>query len=278
MKTELSSATVETLLHDPRLSPRLWRAGALESDEASIPTGHAALDELLAGHGWPRGGLIELLCDRTGIGELRLIAPALAALSAEPRWILWLNPPHIPYAPALAALGIDVRKVLLVHPRQHRDALWALEQALRSGTCSAALAWFDERKLKGPEIRKLKLAASEGKTLAMLFRPESASGNASTAELRLRLRASTSAQNALSHGSVEIDIVKRRGGWPVAVNVELPTPVPVGYAELERELRAWRGQRAPERAVRHLDLGRAPSRSLHIRGAARPQRPAVRLV
>ena len=272
MKTDPSSASVETLLRDPRLSPRLWRAGELEADEASIPTGHTALDAHLAGRGWPRGGLIELLCDRAGIGELRLLAPALSALSAEPRWILWLSPPHIPYAPALAALGIDVRKVLLVHPRQHRDALWALEQALRSGTCSAALAWLDERKLKGPEIRKLKLAANEGKTFAMLFRPESASANASTAELRIRLRSSAST-------SVEVDIVKRRGGWPVAVRVELPAPVPVTYAEHERELRAWRGE-PPQRAIRRLDLERTRVQSAPIRAGtpSRLDRSVVRLV
>jgi len=272
MKTETSSASVETLLHDPRLSLRLWRAGELEADEGSIPTGHAALDAHLAGRGWPRGGLIELLCDRAGIGELRLLAPALSALSAEPRWILWLNPPHIPYAPALAAHGIDVCKVLLVHPRQHRDALWALEQALRSGTCSAALAWLDERKLKGPEIRKLKLAANEGKTFAMLFRPESASGHASTAELRIRLRSSAST-------SVEVDIVKRRGGWPVTVRAELPAPVPVTYAEHERELRTWRGQPS-ESATHRLDLERTRAQSGLVRTATSPRfdRSVVRLV
>jgi len=264
MKTERSPASVETLLHDSTLLPpsrnalrnqlrhRLWRAGELEADEAAIPTGHAALDPHLAGRGWPCGGLIELLCDRAGIGELRLMAPALATLSAEPRWILWLNPPYIPYAPALAALGIDVRKVLLVHPRQHRDAVWALEQALRSGTCSAALAWLDERRLKVPEIRKLKLAASEGKTLAMLFRPEAASANPSNAEIRIRLKSAAAE-------SVEVDIVKRRGGWPVSVRIEMPAPMPVGAADLERQLRSWRSQRAPA-------------------GSNRSARPNVRLV
>jgi hypothetical protein len=269
MKTELSSASVETLLHHPRL----WRAGDLTADEPTISTGHAALDRLLAGGGWPCGGLIEVLSDRIGIGELRLLTPALAALSAQPRWILWLNPPHIPYAPALSALGIDVQKVLLVHPRQHRDALWALEQALRSGTCSAALAWLDERRLKNPEIRKLKLAASEGQTLAMLFRPTAASEHASMAELRIRLR-STAPE------SVEVDIVKRRGGWPVGLRVALPAPMPVAHAELQRHLCAWRSQHTADRSGCGLGFERGLLQNPRNRSreSVRPDRPNVRLV
>ncbi|NJN53247.1 MAG: translesion DNA synthesis-associated protein ImuA [Gammaproteobacteria bacterium] len=130
---------------------------------------------------------MELLLDQLGIGELRLLTPALTALSEEARWLAWINPPHIPYAPALSALGIDVGKVLLVHPQQHQDALWSVERTLRSGTCSAVMAWLDESRLRAPEIRRLKLAAREGNTLAVLFRPLAAAAQPSMAELRLGL-------------------------------------------------------------------------------------------
>jgi len=241
--TERASSPVETLLHHPQL----WRAGRLDTDDPALPTGYDALDALLAGGGWPRGGLVELLCDRCGIGELRLLGPALASLSvAEPRWVLWLNPPHIPYAPALAALGIDTHKVLMVHPRQHRDALWALEQALRSGTCSAALAWLDEKALRTPEIRRLKLAAREGGTLAVLFRPESAARHTSLAELRLRLQPCTGEACGL-----HVDVVKRRGGWPTDVVLPLPAVSRLTHADLAGYLTLWRRQRATDRSAEH---------------------------
>ena len=67
------SASVEELLQ--RHGAQLWRARERESDSgaaaaAGLPTGYAALDRCLPGGGWPRQGLIEILSDQRGIGEL----------------------------------------------------------------------------------------------------------------------------------------------------------------------------------------------------------------
>ena len=60
---------------------------------------------------------MELLLPCAGIGELRLLMPALRALSnTQNRWLAWINPPFIPYAPALQAAGIESSKILLIHP------------------------------------------------------------------------------------------------------------------------------------------------------------------
>src|ERR1051326_2519764 len=85
----------------------VWRGGRLSASASATPTGFEALDRELPGGGWPRGTLTELLVGRAGIGELRLVLPALAALSWAGRRIAWLAPPHLPYAPALAAGGLD---------------------------------------------------------------------------------------------------------------------------------------------------------------------------
>lgn len=189
--------------------PHLWRAGQLHHHGRSTTgSGFRQLDESLGG-GWPEAGLTELLCSSAGIGELRLLAPALRQLSTQQRWIAWVNPPFVPYAPALKAAGIDVDKILLIHPKNHAEALWAVEQASRSGTCSAVLAWFDEKKLKASDTRRLQLASKSGGTLSVLFRPDQAENKASMAELRVRLKP------AASGDSLSVDILKRRGGWPV---------------------------------------------------------------
>ena len=47
-----------------------------------LATGFPSLDRELPDGGWPRGALTELLCDHTGIGELALMLPALARLTA----------------------------------------------------------------------------------------------------------------------------------------------------------------------------------------------------
>ncbi|MEZ5550376.1 MAG: translesion DNA synthesis-associated protein ImuA [Pseudomonadales bacterium] len=241
--------------------PDLWRAGDLRRPPETVPSGFAELDAQLPGGGWPRGGLSELLFDTAGIGELRLLLPALRTLSQQMRWIAWVNPPFIPYAPALSAAGIDISRILLIHPRpqqprqqhaqpqpqqkqqqqkqqqKHKDALWALERASRSGTCSAVLAWLDERQLTVPDTRRLQLAAREGNTLSCLFRPGSAAALPSMAELRLAMRPVVGLAGAMS--GAEVSICKRRGGWPVA-----SIPVQFGEscspAEIHEQLSLWR--------------------------------------
>jgi protein ImuA len=234
--------------------PQLWRAGELgmtsDAQGHGIGSGYFALDKLLAGGGWPRDGLVELLADRVGIGELRLMAPALAALSRqEHRWLIWINPPHIPYAHALAALGIAVERVLLVHPKRHEDALWSLEQALKSGTCSAALAWLDERRLTVKDLRRLQLAARQGGTLTTLFRPLSAAGHSSMAELRILLEpgpvqvgAGSNLSEDAGRDLLQLEVVKRRGGWPVApFSLQLQQPlIQLTAAELREHVECWR--------------------------------------
>ncbi len=104
-----------------------------------------------------------------------LLVPALQQLSrSEDRWLTWINPPFIPYAPALQSVGIDTSKILLIHPRTHADTLWALERTCKSGSCSIALAWLDEKKLKLKDTQRLQIAAKQGRTLTCLFRPETA--------------------------------------------------------------------------------------------------------
>lgn len=188
-------------LHEVLQRNDIWRGGARAGAAAHLlPTGYAALDDAIGG--WPRGALTELLSDHEGIGELSLLLPGLAALSRQ-HCIAFVAPPHIPYAPALAAAGVDLARCLWLRPASETDALWALEQSLRSGVCGAVLGWParpDQRSL-----RRLQLAAETGNALAVLFRPRRAAKDASPAALRLELEPAA--------GGLRIHIRKRRGGW-----------------------------------------------------------------
>ena len=62
------------------IHPALWRGSQLaRGAQRVVPTGHDRLSRELPGGGWPRGALIELLTRQSGVGELRLLAPALAS-------------------------------------------------------------------------------------------------------------------------------------------------------------------------------------------------------
>lgn len=218
----------------------IWRARDLtESQEleraVGISSGSTELDRFLYNRGWPCSGLVEILHDAYGLGELRLLIPGLAQLNRkEDRWIAWVNPPFVPYAPALDACGIDIDRVLLVYPQSHRKALWAIEKILESGSCGALLAWLDEDELQEKHLQRIQARARDGRVWSTLFRPLRAGRKASPAELRIRIdAASTVKQDALT-----VSIVKRRGGWAIPV-VSVDLHIRPDSPSLECMLERW---------------------------------------
>lgn len=180
------------------------RRGASAPVQPTLPTGFDTLDELLHG-GWPRAALTEILTAHEGIGELRLLLPALAEITRQKRWVAFVAPPYIPYAPALAHADLDLSRVLLIHPSAQQDRLWALEQALRAGTCGAVLAWPTQADFN--TLRRLQLAAEAGNALGILFRPNEAAEHTSPAALRLKLEPLSASGRTLA-----AQVVKSRNG------------------------------------------------------------------
>lgn len=172
-----------------------------------LSTGFAALDSLLPGGGWQLGALTEILAAREGIGELGLLMPALARLTGEGRLAVWVSAPYWPYGPALAARGVKLSRTILVGAPTPRETLWATEQALRSGACGAVLAWGTGA--DGRCLRRLQLAAEEGRCLGVLFPPATTAATPSPAALRLAVEATP--------GGLAVRILKGRAAGRAAV-------------------------------------------------------------
>jgi hypothetical protein len=205
------NAALEALL----ASAAVWRARGDAADApktATLQTGWTRLDAALSG-GWPLGAPIELLLPETGVGELSLLLPALQTLArgdaANPlRWLLWVTPPHAPYPPALAQGGIPPGHVLLVQAPEGRDRLWTIEQALRSKSCAAVLAWLDA--VDERWLRRISLAAAEGQALTVLYRSSRAQIEASPSVLRIVLHPTAR--------GLDLEIIKQRGRGPTWVH------------------------------------------------------------
>jgi protein ImuA len=171
----------------------VWRADELARNVgATRPTGHAALDAVLPGGGWPVGALVEVLQPQAGQGEWRLLLPALG-VGTPPApsggALVLVNPPHRPFVPALAAQGLDASRLLMLQgPTLARDAaarVWACEQALRCAGVSAVLAWLPQ--VRPEQLRRLQMAAQNFQQLLFVMRPLAAQQEASPAVLRLLL-------------------------------------------------------------------------------------------
>jgi protein ImuA len=212
------------LAEPEQLHPALWRAHQLGRQRGVVvASGFAELDAELPGGGWPARALTELLLPHPGIGEIRLLAPALAALQRDGRSVMLFDPPAALCGWTLAALGLDLRLLLLVQARDGlpgrarallppADLLWALEQALKSGHLGAVLAWLPDR-VRPEAVRRLQLAAQAHDGPAFLLRDPQLLARPSAAPLRLLL--AVAGPDALA-----LRFVKRRGP-PLAEPLQL---------------------------------------------------------
>lgn len=199
--------------------PEIWQAGgASQASRRVFPTGFKQLDLALAG-GWPANSLIELLVGQWGSGELRLLMPALRAVSLGDMpaartdgWILFVDPPYIPYAPGLAVAGIDLARVLVVRCQRPGENLWAMEQALRSEHCAVVAGWCGQAGQH--QLRRLQLAAETRRCWMLLFRPVRFRQQRSPAALRLAVR------SLPGQKGIHVDIIRQRAGLPQQLRID----------------------------------------------------------
>jgi protein ImuA len=198
------------------IHPSLWRASQLARGRGRVvETGYPALSAEIPGGGWPVGALVDLLVQQAGVGEMRLLRPALGSLGARP--IALVQPPHIPNGLGLGYIGLELGGLLRVSAPKTADALWSAEQILRAGSCGALIFWAQH--VQASSLRRLHLAAQSSGTLFFMVRPVAAAQDSSPALLRLALRPAAD--------GLMVDIVKRRGPMraePLPIPLQ-PTPV-----------------------------------------------------
>jgi hypothetical protein len=192
--------------------PDVWRGGEMTWTE-TLPTGFSDLDAGLGG-GWPVGALIDCLLAREAIGEMALFRPVLTQVTRE-GWVVFVDPPHLPYAPALAQAGMTLSHLLVLSPRPGTDWLWAAVQCLQSGACRAVLGWAGN--LSNRSLRRLQLAAEDGHALVILFRTCTDVRQPSPAALRLVV-------HPRPERGLIVDVLKCRGRAPC--RIDLPNVAP----------------------------------------------------
>ncbi|WP_161815573.1 translesion DNA synthesis-associated protein ImuA [Steroidobacter agaridevorans] len=181
---------------------RLCRSGREGPPPRIEPSGSANLDAVLPGGGWQSGTIVELMPMSDGIGELRLLMPALAKITQGERHVAMIAPPYIPFAPALLRHGLRLEHFWIIRAQSAADILWSAEQTLRCKSFGAVLAWPSA--IRDREVRRLQLAAEAGSSIGFVYRQPSAARESSPAAVRLRLQTDVT-------GQLSIDVVKCRG-------------------------------------------------------------------
>ncbi|MCH9672676.1 MAG: translesion DNA synthesis-associated protein ImuA, partial [Gammaproteobacteria bacterium] len=181
----------------------IWRGSHSSQNTGHyLSTGFAELDAHLPGGGWRLDAVTEILCDQQGIGELRLVMPALAKLSQQKKWIVWVAPPHIPYAPALHGYQVELSQLLWIQAKSSSESIWAAEQSLSHPDCGATLLWASD--INDRDLRRLQIASEGDQSWALVFRNSSARKGFSPAATRLVLYS--------EFGRTQVHVLKCRGG------------------------------------------------------------------
>lgn len=207
----------------PHLAALVWRGEVMGHHQASVmSSGHAALDAVLPGGGWPCHSLTEILQAQAGLGEWRLLTPALARLVAQGGSVLLIGAPRLPYLPGLAREGILPERMIRIDADALAERLWATEQALKAQCVTAVLSWLPQAKAE--QIRRLQACAAQHPGLFFAFRPVRAAHESSAAPLRLHL-----SLGPCPH-PLEVHVIKRRG--PLLTEPIVLSHWPRGLAEL----------------------------------------------
>ncbi|MDN8037053.1 MULTISPECIES: translesion DNA synthesis-associated protein ImuA [Burkholderiaceae] len=216
--------------HVESIHPALWRGAQLaRAHGRTVDTGYAALSAELPGGGWPLGALVELLVQQPGIGEMRLLKPALTEMSTRP--IVLLQPPHVPNSLAFSYLGLPIDRLMRLRAPKTADALWCAERVLQAKSCGALILW--QQHIRTEALRRLHLAAQASETMLVLIRPLASAQDASPATLRLAVRP--------ANGGLVVDVVKRRGPTRTeTLSITLqPSPITLSpYGRVRRHLPA----------------------------------------
>jgi protein ImuA len=135
---------------------------------------------------------------------------------------LWLRERGRPFARGLAGWGLGPERLIWIRAEREVEALWALEEALKSGAVAGGLASVEAPPFVA--TRRLDFAARAGGALGVLLRA-GPTGDLSAARRRWRIKAGPSATHDFdpaAPGRVRLnaELVRRRDGPPGAWALE----------------------------------------------------------
>lgn len=224
--------------------PDLWRGRLAQPLIKNQETGFEELDKALHRGGWPASGLVELLYASPCPQAIRLLLPVLSR--RQDGLIAMANPPARPQARTLKQAGIHTANVLIMRSTDPKTLLRACRETAASGAASALLAWLPDGTDSPENLRRLHIAAKQGRCLLVVLRQARHAVNASPAPLRLVLQGSRAAH-------VSIEIIKQPGGWggqkinlalsperirsPLADTAQMPIPTTMAtHAQEKRDM------------------------------------------
>ncbi len=162
----------------------------------SLPDDCGALNRRFDATAFAPAKGLEEVCVADAAGVAAGLAFLTARGGAEGRLValvvprFWLHERGRPYAQGLKALGIEAQHLLVATPHSEAEALWALEEVLRSGAAALAIGAVENASLVA--TRRLDLIARQAGAASALIRT-TPQKSLSAARRRWRIAAAPSA-------------------------------------------------------------------------------------
>lgn len=186
------------------------------------------------------------------LGAATGFALALAARDRSRKAVLWIQPEFPgheaghPYGPGLALFGLPLSRLLVVKVTRSRDALWAMEEALKCPALSTVITELADDTADLTATRRLVLAARDGGALGLLLRHRSTlEPNASMTRWEVAAAPGRGdGFGGLGRPAFDLSLVKNRRGncgrWSVAWSEDH------GFAPLSRGVAAVAASRSAD--------------------------------
>jgi protein ImuA len=190
----------------------------------TVDVGLGQVEEAFPNTSFPTGAMHEFLSTSPegGAATGGFIAGLLASLMASKGACVWIGPARTLFPPALKAFGIEPERVIFASLQKERDALWAMEEALK---CEGLAAVVGEIKEIGfTASRRLQLAVEQSRVTGFILRnqPRSLTPIACVARWKI-----TSLPSELEDGLPgvgfprwNVELLKVRNGKPGTWEVE----------------------------------------------------------
>ncbi len=145
------------------------------------------------------------------------ISVILAKLIQQSGYCLWVS--HVPrrsiFPNALKNFGIDPERILFVDAGKQKDALWAIEEALKCDALTAVVGEITE--LSFNDSRRLQLAVEKSQVTGFIhrFRPKTENAVACVSRWKIKPIASAISNNiGVGYSRWHIELLKVRNGKP----------------------------------------------------------------
>ncbi len=137
---------------------------------------------------------------------------------------LWIStvPRRSVYPPALKGFGVNPERILFVDAQRPKDALWAVEEALKCSALSAVVGEINE--LSFSDSRRLQIAVEKSQVTGFIHRYSPKTENPVACVSRWKITALASellnAKPGLGFPRWNIDLVKVKNGLPHSWQVQ----------------------------------------------------------